>query len=60
MTTKDGQRTTLFINPSIVKQARAQALVEGISLTDIVQNALIKYLPNETIIRKVAVVGIDD
>jgi len=51
--TKDTkQRITLFINPSIVKLARAQAIVEELSLTGIVEKALIKYLPKETIIRK--------
>ena len=46
------QRVTLFINRSIAKQARAQAVVEDLSLTDLVEKALIKYLPIETIIKK--------
>ncbi|KKQ24944.1 MAG: hypothetical protein US62_C0047G0007 [Candidatus Woesebacteria bacterium GW2011_GWA1_37_8] len=46
------QRITLFVNPSIAKQARAQAVVDEISLTSIVEKALIAYLPNETIIKK--------
>ncbi len=53
MTTDDKQRVTLFINPDIVKQARAQAVVEDVSLTSLVERALIKYLPKETVIRKV-------
>ena len=48
----DKQRITLFVNPSIAKQARAQAVVDEISLTSIVEKALIAYLPNETIIKK--------
>ena len=52
MTTDDKQRITLFINPSIVKQARAQAVVEDLSLTSLVENALINYLPKETVIKK--------
>jgi hypothetical protein len=46
------QRVTLFINPSILKQAKAQAVVEELSLTSLVEKALINYLPKETIIKK--------
>jgi hypothetical protein len=46
------QRITLFVNPSILKHARAQAVVEDSSLTALVEKALIKYLPKETIIKK--------
>ena len=46
------QRVTLFVNPSILKQARAQAVVEELSLTTLVEKALINYLPKETIIKK--------
>jgi hypothetical protein len=53
MTTIDKQRITLFINPFIVKHARAQAVVEELSLTDLVEKALTKYLPKETVIKKV-------
>jgi predicted HicB family RNase H-like nuclease len=53
MTTKDQQRTTLFLNPAIAKQAKAQAVLEEISLTALVEKALIKYLPKETIIKNV-------
>jgi hypothetical protein len=56
MTTNNKQRVTLFIKPSIVKHARAQAIVEDLTLTSIVEKALIKYLPKETIIRKVEIV----
>jgi hypothetical protein len=52
MTTNDKQRVTLFLNPYLSKHARLQAVVEGLSLTALVEKALIKYLPNETIIRK--------
>lgn len=40
------------MNPSIAKCARAQAVVEDITLTSIVEKALIHYLPKETIIKK--------
>jgi hypothetical protein len=52
MTTNNKQRLTLFMNPDITKHARAQAIVEGISLTALVERALIKYLPKETVIKK--------
>lgn len=53
MTTNDKQRVTLFINPAIAKHARAQAVVEELSLTNLVEKALIKYLPKETVIKKI-------
>jgi hypothetical protein len=46
------QRVTLFVNPSILKHARAQAVVEDLSLTALVEKALINYLPRETTIKK--------
>jgi hypothetical protein len=49
---KNKQRVTLFVNPSILKQARAQAVVEETTLTTLVENALIAYLPAETVIKK--------
>jgi len=52
MTTDDKQRVTIFISPAIAKHARAQAVVEEITLTDLVERALIKYLPEETIVKK--------
>lgn len=52
MTTNDKQRVTLFLNPNILKHAKAQAVIEEKSLTILVENALVKYLPKETIIKK--------
>jgi len=52
MTTSTKQRITLFVNPSIAKQARAQAVIEDLTLTKIVEKALISYLPDEIIIKK--------
>ncbi|HUW22219.1 MAG TPA: hypothetical protein VMW41_06170 [Candidatus Bathyarchaeia archaeon] len=46
------QRVTLFLNPDLLRHARAQAVVEGRSLTFLVERALMKYLPKETIIKK--------
>ena len=58
MTTNTKQRVTLFINPSIAKHAKAQAVVEELSLTTLVEKALINYLPKETVIKK-AVIRVD-
>jgi predicted HicB family RNase H-like nuclease len=55
MTTNNKQRITLFINPSIAKHARAQAVVEEMSLTALVERALIGYLPKETVIKKTVI-----
>ena len=52
MTTNTKQRVTLFLNPFIAKHARAQAVVEESSLTNLVEKALINYLPKETVIKK--------
>jgi ribosomal protein L13 len=53
MTTNNNkQRVTLFVYPSILKQAKAQAIVEGRTLTSLVEKALIRYLPKETLIKK--------
>lgn len=53
MTTSNKQRVTLFFNPSLAKQARAQAVLEEITLTALVEKALVKYLPKMTVIKKV-------
>jgi hypothetical protein len=55
MTNNKKQRVTLFLNHDIAKHARAQAVVEELSLTDLVENALTDYLPKETVIKKVIV-----
>lgn len=52
MTAKIKKRLTLFLNPELLIQARAQAAVKTISLTELVEKALLKYLPKETIIKK--------
>jgi hypothetical protein len=51
----NAQRTTLFLDPSIVKHAKAEAIIEEITLTALVEQALLKYLPAETKIRKIAI-----
>ncbi|OGK52836.1 hypothetical protein A2970_02165 [Candidatus Roizmanbacteria bacterium RIFCSPLOWO2_01_FULL_44_13] len=50
--TTNKQRTTLFLNPDLVKHAKAQAIINEITLTILVERALIRYLPKETVIKK--------
>lgn len=52
MKINEKQRVTLFLNPSLLKHAKAQAIVEEISLTTLIEKALSKYLPKETIFKK--------
>ncbi|MFH0864429.1 MAG: hypothetical protein V1858_05090 [Candidatus Gottesmanbacteria bacterium] len=52
MATNSKQRVTLFINPNLLTHARAQAIVEGITLTALAERALAKYLPEEIVMRK--------
>ena len=52
MTTDGKQRITLFVNHSLARHAKAQAIVEDITLTYLVEKALTRYLPKETVIRK--------
>jgi len=52
MTKTKKQRVTLFLNPGLLKQAKAQAIVDGLSLTDLVEKILATYLPKEIVIRK--------
>lgn len=53
--TTNKQRITLFLHPAIAKQARAQAVIDDLTLTELVERALIMYLPKETIIKKVEI-----
>jgi hypothetical protein len=50
MTIDKKQRVTLFLDPSLLKQAKMQALIEDKSLSALIERALTKYLPKETII----------
>lgn len=53
MPTNNKRRVTIFINPAIVKHARAQAVIEELSLTTLIEKALLSYLPKETVIKKI-------
>lgn len=46
------QRVTLFLNPKLLVHAKAQSVIEDITLTKLVENALVAYLPAEIIIKK--------
>ncbi len=48
-------RTTLFFKPALIKQAKAQAIIEDITLTELVERALLSYLPTETVIKKIEI-----
>lgn len=50
------QRVTLFLNPELIKQAKAEALLEDLSFTALIEKALIQFLPSETVIRKTNVI----
>lgn len=54
MTKNEKQRVTLFLNPSLLKQAKIQAIVEERSLTALIEEALLKYLPKKTTPKKTA------
>jgi hypothetical protein len=49
------RRVTIFLHAEIAKHARAQAVVEDLSLTALIEKALISYLPKETIIKKIII-----
>ncbi len=48
------------MNPLIIKHARAQAIFEEISLTNLVEKALLQYLPKETVIKKAEILQEDN
>jgi hypothetical protein len=49
---KAKQRVTLFLNPDLLKHAKAQAILEDMTLTSLIERALVDYLPKETVIKK--------
>ncbi len=57
MTTSDTQRATIFLNPDLLKHAKAQAVIEETSLTLLIEKALVRYLPAKTVIKKVKIKG---
>lgn len=55
MTETDKRRVTLFLDPALLKQAKAQAVAEETSVSAMIEKVLVKYLPKETVIRKPSV-----
>jgi hypothetical protein len=51
-TSTSKQRVTLFLNPKLLVHAKAQAVIEDITLTVLVEKALVAYLPDEIIVKK--------
>jgi hypothetical protein len=52
MTNSEKQRVTIFLNPDLIIQAKAQALLEEKSLATLIEHALVNYLPLETRIKR--------
>lgn len=49
---KSKQRVTLFLNPQLLIHAKAQAAINNLTLTVLVEKALVSYLPDEIITKK--------
>jgi hypothetical protein len=52
MTNNEKKRVTVFLDLDLLKHAKIQAIAEEISLTALIESALVKYLPKEIVIRK--------
>lgn len=53
MTSKKAkQRITIFMDPDIAKHAKAESVIKEITLSELIEKALLSYLPKETIITK--------
>lgn len=50
--TSPKQRVTIFVHPHLLKQAKAQAVIEDRTLTNLIEKALLQYLPTEIVITK--------
>lgn len=46
------KRVTLFIDPKILKHAKAQAVIEETTLTALVEKALVTCSPKEIVIKR--------
>ena len=51
MTNKTKKRVTIFIDPEILIHSKAEALIRGITLSQLIEKAMVDYLPNETTIK---------
>ncbi len=52
ITSTSKQRVTLFLNPKLLVHAKAQAVVQDMALTALVEKALVAYLPDKIIVKK--------
>lgn len=46
------QRVTLFLNQKLLVHAKAQSVIQDLTLTALVEKALVAYLPDEIITKK--------
>jgi len=53
MTNNVKQRLTLFLKPSVIKHAKAAAIIEDVTLAKLVEKALTEYLPEKIVIEKI-------
>lgn len=51
-TSSPKQRVTVFLNSKLLIQAKAQAVIQDLTLTLLVEKALNQYLPAEIVIKK--------
>lgn len=51
-TSNSKQRVTLFLNPRLLVHAKAQAVIQDLTLTVLVEKALAAYLPDEIVVKK--------
>jgi hypothetical protein len=51
MTNNNKRRVTVFIDPDLLKQSKAEAIIKEISLSELIEKSLINFLPKETIIK---------
>ena len=51
-TIESKQRVTLFLNPKLLVHAKAQAVIQDITLTTLVEKSLVAFLPDEIVVKK--------
>ncbi len=53
MSNTSKQRLTLFLKPSVIKHAKAAAIIEDMTLAQLVEKSLTEYLPEKIVIEKI-------
>jgi len=51
MTNNKKKRVTVFIDQDILVHSKAEALINDVTLSQLIEKALVKYLPKETTIK---------